>query len=152
MFESRRMEKKKSAMRNLFAMMLQDGKIHDNEIQFFRTAGIQSGLSESELREIADDPGSVEFIRPRTEEEKTKQISDLVLMMMVDGRIDEREMTFCQRIAVLFGFPASIVQFLVDHISETGLDKHLEGQLGDIFRSQERDDHSADETKGPGIG
>ncbi|MDY6862169.1 MAG: TerB family tellurite resistance protein [Thermodesulfobacteriota bacterium] len=112
-FESQASKEKKSAVKNIVAVMLADGKITPQEQQFLSMVCKRVGVSDKELKEILKKPQNVKFIPAKSERDRLFQLMDVVYMMIVDGTIDRREMALCVTIATQLGFrPLSVVDIV----------------------------------------
>lgn len=109
-------KEKETAVKNVIAVMLADGKIVPNEIKFLSTVCQRVGLSEKELKTILQNPQSIQFTPPKNPNNRMQELVDMVWMMLVDGQIDQREMDICIALATRLGFKPSAVGALVQHI------------------------------------
>jgi tellurite resistance protein len=136
-FESRSTREKKTTVKNLVAVMLADRKIRPEEEDFLARVCAQVGLSAEEFKSILDHPESVEFTPAEHRDERVMQLLDAVMMMMVDGEIDRREMDLCVTIAVRLGFPPSSVSTLVAMIVDgikNGVERdRMKGHLEELL-------------------
>ena len=108
-FEGQASKEKKTAVANAIAVMTADGKIDNSELKLLAAICARVGLSEKKTKEVLANPGKVKFTVPKTREERVRQLIDMVFMMMVDGKIDRREMDVCMTLASRMGFPSSVI-------------------------------------------
>jgi uncharacterized tellurite resistance protein B-like protein len=106
----------KSHMKNLIEMAAVDGNFDDVEFDLLKTIAKRNSISESQLKEIRNNPGTVEFEIPKDGREKFHQLYDLVHMMSVDNSIHDEELKLCNLFAVKFGYKRERVRELVDTI------------------------------------
>jgi len=117
----------KKHFRNLIIMAMMDGRLDIREIDLITVLAEMWGLSHNDLdsiiRELSKYPIesltesiACEHYDRLTEDEKIRQLFDLVLLMMIDGDIDDREYDFCTLVAIRMGFPPSIVRHIIDEI------------------------------------
>jgi len=119
-----------AAVMNVTAVMFADGKIDPREMQFLAMVCKRVGVKEDELKRALSDPSKVRFTRPEDPDERARQLTDTVFMMLADGRIDQRELDLCTKFAVLLGFQPSVVPKLL-HAVVNGIQKgHSRSQLG----------------------
>ena len=116
--ESRSKEEQKTAAINLLLIMVADREIAPAEKAFFEMACRRIGISEKDLADIRSDvsEGKVNFVVPREQKDRVQQLIDMIFMMMVDGKIDQREMDMCTSIGAKLGFNPSGICTLVDII------------------------------------
>lgn len=117
-FQSRSVSERRSAVKNVIAVMMADGKISDEEKAFLAMVCKRVGVSPSELEEMLGQLTDIRFVKPKDANECAAQLFDAVLMMMADGDISSREMTLCRAIALGLGFrPAAVdrvIELVVD--------------------------------------
>ena len=115
-FKSQSQKERETAVKNVIAVMLADGKIDPNEMQFLSMVCRRVGLSEKELKGILQKPQSIKFTPAKSPNDRMQQLVDMVWMMLADGEIDQREMDMCITLATHLGFKPSAVGALVQHI------------------------------------
>jgi uncharacterized tellurite resistance protein B-like protein len=107
---------RKSHFKNLVAMMLADGVIHENEKRLLGLLGAKCGLTQSEIDEVMSNPEGVEFVRPETMHERVSQLLEMVAMMLVDGSIHPDEDSLCKSVALKMGFRPAFVDKMVSDV------------------------------------
>ena len=123
-FESEEKKIVKSHIRQMVRLALADGEFHKKERKFIKRIGKENGLTTSEVEKIMDNPKSVDFHIPETNEGKFFQIFDLVNLMTKNGNVSDAETEFCQELANRLGFKKVIVGVLVAKI-ERGISEGL---------------------------
>jgi hypothetical protein len=103
----------KSHFLNLFNLASIDEEKADAEMQYLYELGKKWAISEDELLQIVQKPQEIQFVKPDTTQECVYQLYDLVCMMLIDDKIDEREVALCVKIAIKLGFKPEIVGDLV---------------------------------------
>ena len=106
----------KSHMKNLIEMAAVDGNFEDIEYELLKVIAKRNSISESQLKEIRQNPGGVKFEVPADKKVKFHQLYDLVHMMTVDKSILEEELTLCNLFAVKFGYKRERIRELIDTI------------------------------------
>lgn len=125
-FESKEKKYVKSHIRHLVRLAKADGLLHRDEVKFIKDVGKKNGLQDAEIKEIIENPTSVNISVPDNDSERFDQIFDLVQMMMKDGVVNDAEMEFCMELANRLGFRKVIVGVLVAKITrgiEAGIGK-----------------------------
>jgi uncharacterized tellurite resistance protein B-like protein len=106
----------KSHMKNLIEMAAVDGNFDDIEYDLLKTIAKRNNISESQLKQIRENPQGVNFEIPTDKKEKFYQLYDLVHMMSVDKNIHDEELKLCNLFAVKFGYKREIIRELIDSI------------------------------------
>ena len=102
-----------SHVRNLVALAYADGKFSDEERQYVANVAIEVGMTSDEMKQIINNPESIRFIIPENDIEKIEQLYDLILLMMIDGNLNENEMIFCRAMAIKMKIPYQVVDEMV---------------------------------------
>lgn len=106
----------KSHMKNLIEMAAADGTFADVEYTLLKSIAKRNNISESQLKEIRNNPGPVQFEVPADNSEKFTQLYDLVHMMSIDASIHEEERKLSNLFAIKFGYPSNKVDEIVQVI------------------------------------
>ena len=106
----------KSHMKNLIEMAAVDGNFDQVEYDLLRTIAKKNNISESQLKDIRNNPNKVKFELPPEKRERFHQFYDLVHMMSVDNSIHEEEMKLCNLYAIKFGYPRERAKELIETI------------------------------------
>ncbi len=106
----------KSHMKNLIEMAAVDGNFEDIEYDLLKTIAKRNSISETQLKEIRQNPVGVKFEIPADKKKKFHQLYDLVHMMTVDKSIHDEELKLCNLFAIKFGYKREQVRELVDTI------------------------------------
>jgi uncharacterized tellurite resistance protein B-like protein len=115
-FEGKDAKQRKSALVTVLRVMLADGKIDAREQVFLAKVAGRLGIKEKEFKKVLANPSAVEFHPPKDDKERICQLFDVILMMLADGRVDQREMELCIHAASRLGFRTSTVPTLVNGI------------------------------------
>ena len=102
------------------SMMIADSKIDEKELSFLRRRALKIGLSSAEVKKIINETlfGNFKIEMPEDPEERYTLIIDMVIMMLVDGHIDEKEMELCKSKCVVLGFSENTLPIMVDIITQ----------------------------------
>ena len=73
----------------------------------------REGITESDLERCVKNPKGIKFIPPQTLEQQVTYLKDMVLLMMCDGEIDEREMALCKATAIALGFEHEVIDAII---------------------------------------
>lgn len=132
LFESFDKKKRKSHFKNLLAVAMADGKLDNIEFDYIMTLANKCYMSQDEVQRVIDHPEQITFYPPKTNSERFDQIYDLVTVMLVDGKVVERERSLCKVFAMKLGFKVAIVDKLVEDI----IDNAIHGIAKDIALKQ----------------
>ena len=106
----------RSHMKNLIEMAAVDCNFEDIEFELLKTIAKRNGISESQLKEIRNNPAGIKFEIPTDKKVKFHQLYDLVHMMSVDNAIHDEEAKLSVLFAIKFGYPRMNVKELIDTI------------------------------------
>ncbi|MFA0961834.1 hypothetical protein AB9P05_08495 [Roseivirga sp. BDSF3-8] len=112
------LKEKKTHFRNLVALARIDGHFHEDEKALICTLGKRYALREKQLREILDESQPAIATVPTDRRQQLDQLRDLVLLMLADGYVVEKEMIFCKEIASQYGFGQHVIEKLVQWVEE----------------------------------
>jgi len=121
-FEYQYLKFKKSHLKNLVALARADGEFHDDERKFLEKMGLKYDLKPFQIQEIIDAKDVSEPKIPQEYHKKIAVLYDTVGMMLADGVIDDREMTFCKDMFKRFGFHASLIDDMIQAYKRGGVD------------------------------
>ncbi|MDH5599584.1 MAG: hypothetical protein OEY34_10695 [Cyclobacteriaceae bacterium] len=106
----------KSHMKNLIEMAMVDGSFDDGEKNLLNKIAKKYGVSRKQLDDISLNKDSIQFVMPENEDEKFKQLYELVTMMLADDLVHSDEMNLCEIFAKRFEYPAEKVRELIESI------------------------------------
>ena len=114
--ESTETKSKKSHLKNLYLIAMADGNLDNSEFDFLLNVANKLYLNPSVVQNVIQYPDDIQFYVPIHNKEKIDQIYDCVLMSIVDGNLNEKEIATCKLIAVKFGFKPIIVDKIIEEI------------------------------------
>lgn len=113
LFKSRESREKLSHLKNLVAVAAVDGKLEPNEMAALTTVMARDGLTPEDLERCVKNPKSIKFLPPESPEQRVIYLKDMVLLMMCDGDIDERELALCKATAIALGFKHEVIDAMI---------------------------------------
>ncbi len=116
-FDGQATKEKRVAVKNAILVMMADGRIDKRELAFLLQVCKRVGVSEKEMKKLLDSLKDVKFTVPKSNDERIRQLMDMVFMMMVDGEIDNREMAVCLDLGKHLGFPPAMVGTIVKSVA-----------------------------------
>jgi len=121
LFTSYDKKKRRSHFKNLFAVARADGKVDRDEMDLVVGLAEKFHMSTDEVTKIIRNPDSVTLVTPKTQEERVEHLYDLVSVMMVDGKIDEKELFLCKSLAVKLGCGEETIDSLIRDLIEQAM-------------------------------
>jgi uncharacterized tellurite resistance protein B-like protein len=106
-------QKKLAFFQNMVLVAIADKYIDEMESDFLLSIGNQLNLTEEDTLEIADNLDKLSFIIPEDGLQKSLELQALVMMVLQDGEVEEREYNLCLEYATQIGYSKEI------------LDKHI---------------------------
>lgn len=106
----------RSHMKNLIEMAAADGNFADVEYGLLKSIAKRNNISESQLKEIQNNPGTIHFEVPVDKTEKFHQLYDLVHMMAIDTSVHDEERKLSNLFAIKFGYPKNRVDEIINVI------------------------------------
>lgn len=104
LFETGERKQDRSHFRNMVLIAKADGVISPEERDLLHKMGQNLSLSEEQVTEIIKHPSKLSIVPPVSREERFEQMIELVRMVQIDGKIDEKEMSVLERVAVGIGY------------------------------------------------
>lgn len=114
-------QKKLAFFQNLVLVAIADRYIDEKESDFLLSIGNRLDLSAEDTQEITDNLPSLSFSIPEDGLQKSLELQALVLMVLQDGEVEEREYNLCLEYANRIGYTQEILDKLI-----TKLAKNLE--------------------------
>lgn len=100
----------KSHLKNLVALAMSDGHLAEIEEHLMLAVTRSLGLSPEDLKNIQNSPDQIKFVVPESYDNKLEQFNDMVMLVSVDGHIDDEEMKYCWKLADKFELPSREVE------------------------------------------
>lgn len=104
-----------SHISNLLLLSASDGDVDENELNLIKIIAQKRGVPDEIFIKIVDNFDKFEFIVPESINERISQLSEMILLMLIDGKIEENEVIMCTSAAIKFGFSDEVV---IDAVKE----------------------------------
>lgn len=102
-------------MRNLIILAAMDGHVNEKERKLIYRIGKSRGLKNWQLDElIAEDMRDAEVFVPETPGNRMSLLYDLMLMVYLDGEVDDQETDLIKRIIAKYNLRQQLVDHLID--------------------------------------
>lgn len=106
----------------LIHLAMVDGEISKEEKKTLEGIAANHGVSEFQLEEMIRYPKPIESLGALSNDVKFDYLYSIVHLMNIDEEIDQREIHFCQNMALRLGYYKKVIDELWSEILE---DKHL---------------------------
>lgn len=114
-FEHERSSYRRNYMRNLIILAGLDGQVSDREKKLIYRIGKSRGLKTWQLDELmTEDKGSVEVFVPEAQGNRMSLLYDLMLMIYLDGHVDDQEADMIKQIIAKFNLRQQLADHLID--------------------------------------
>lgn len=124
---------------NILVMMAKiDGETDHAELELVRQIGASANVSADDIEKIIEETRAdhnIPSLEHFSKEEKLELMTNLVMVMKIDGRIDKEEMKFCWQIIKRLGYDE---EALFDLVSTTYLDPSHEVDKEEIKKRAEK--------------
>jgi len=121
LFNNYEKKKRRSHFKNLFAVARADGDVDRAEMDLVIGLAEKFHMSTDEVTKIIRDPDAVALVTPKTPKERMEHLYDLITVMMVDGKIDEKELFLCKSLGVKLGCGEENIDSLVRDLLEQAM-------------------------------
>lgn len=108
----------KKHLHNLLSLAKVDGFFHLSEYEFLLTVASKLGVSVNYLRKLKQENEPVILNLPKNPMEKFHYWYDLLTMVLADGIIHEKELSFVERLIPIFQYSSQIVSATLQLIQE----------------------------------
>lgn len=112
-FEHQYLSYKKNHIKNLLALAMADGHMHEKEINLLFKIGYGYGLKDWQIQNLIDHTGQYELNIPDNYNDRMNLLYDLILMVFADEIIEEKEIEFVEDVAKRFGMKKDVVRWLI---------------------------------------
>lgn len=110
-------QKKLAFFQNLVLLAAADGRLESRESDFILDIGNRLGLTAEQVKPIAENLEVLDFVIPEEGMQKTLELQTLVMMMVEDGRIHDREYALCLDYAYRIGYGKEILDDMIRQLS-----------------------------------
>ncbi len=110
-------EKKLAFFQNLILLAAADGELDSSESSFLLNVGNRLGITAQEAMKIADNLEGLRFVIPEDGLQKTVELQTLVVMMMQDGQMHNREYALCREYTRRIGYSEDFLDDMIKQLS-----------------------------------
>ncbi len=84
---------------NIVAVATADGIMTKDELAFLYERAQEYGIDKNDVKNLINNAEKLKFVIPMNQEEREEQLSEAVMMSMIDGKIDQKEYELCLKLA-----------------------------------------------------
>ncbi|MGI9545526.1 MAG: TerB family tellurite resistance protein [Cyclobacteriaceae bacterium] len=109
----------KPYINTLVHLAMVDGRVSDSELILIRKIAVAKGVSYFELDRLIQNPEILDLdasVEGLSEDELFEYLYSIVLLMKMDGKLDEKEIEFCQKCVGKLGYKKDVVEVLAERI------------------------------------
>lgn len=110
-------QKKLAFFQNLILLAAADGKLDGSEGSFLLNVGNRLGITSQEAIGIADRLQGLRFVIPEEGLQKTLELQTLVVMMLQDGQMDDREYALCREYTRRVGYSTDFLNEMIRQLT-----------------------------------
>lgn len=103
---------------NLFAVASADDEIDIKEVDLINKVALRLEMTRPEVEKVMRDPDKINWVPPKDEQDRYHQVYDLVMVMMADNAINDKEYTLCRNFALKAGYPLADVDLILEYTME----------------------------------
>jgi hypothetical protein len=103
---------------NLVYLAKIDDHFDQTEKDLVFKIGKKNGMTDAEITSLVNSAEKIEVVVPDTEEDQFEYLFNVVQMMMVDGKLYQKELDYCVEVAIRLGFKKIIVTVLIRAIED----------------------------------
>jgi len=102
----------------LIHLAMVDGVISNEEKAIMESIASKHGVSPSRLEEMIRQPKPIESLGALSNDVKFEYLYNIVNLMNADKEVDQRELNFCQNLAIRLGYNKEVVDELWSELLE----------------------------------
>lgn len=109
----------KPYINTLVHLAMIDGQVSDSELILIRKIAVAKGVSYFELDRLIQNPEILDLdasVAGLGEDELFEYLYSIVLLMKMDGKLDEKEIEFCRNCVGKLGYKKDVVEVLAERI------------------------------------
>lgn len=105
----------------LASMSKSDMGIDDRERKFFFWVADRLDVGTTTAQKILDHPEDMQLKKPEFHEHRREVLMDILTMMVVDKKLDKKELELCRKFSYHMGFRSDIVEKVVKGLFDYSL-------------------------------
>jgi len=93
-----------------------DDYVAESESALIHSIGKSGGLKKDEVELIMDNPKPIPNVKNLPSDEKFDYLFNVIQLMKIDGKIHQKEISFCEKLAIALGYKPGVVADLSAYI------------------------------------
>ena len=118
LFKSKEEKARLSNLKNIISVSMADGELGEDELTIIAMTAARDNISERDVEKMLKGKDRIKFTVPETDEMKMRFLTDMVILMMVDGSLGDSELRMCKNAARLYGYGDEVVNDVVASIRQ----------------------------------
>ena len=106
---------RRSHVKNLISVAMADGHLDGDEWELLVIIAKRLDMSEEEIVRVKNNRDNINFVPPKSYDEKVQQIKDLVAVMTIDHQINQKELELCKKISLKLDLLPQIVDQIIEN-------------------------------------
>ncbi|QHL85965.1 hypothetical protein GU926_00300 [Nibribacter ruber] len=111
-------QKKLAFFQNLILAAVADRQLDEQESEFLLTIGNRLNLSAEDARPLVDNLSLLSFVIPEDGLQRTLELQTVIMMVLQDGHIEDKEYQLCLEYARRIGYAKETVDEMIDQLSQ----------------------------------
>ena len=107
----------KKQLHILIQLAKADNVFSEAEKEAIRKIGLENGADKKEIEKMFDSSDISDSLAPMTLYQKSNFLLDMIMVLLADKEIHEKEENFSKVIATKLGFKESVIDFLLEYNS-----------------------------------
>lgn len=116
LFSQENDKEKLSHLKQMLLLAVADDKLDKKELGALAAVMSRDGMTRADFERCINEPESIKMVLPKDENAKAKYLRDMVLLMMADGVVEDREMKTCKLTAQALGYEPEVVDDLLERL------------------------------------
>ncbi|AMM51859.1 hypothetical protein TH61_12680 [Rufibacter sp. DG15C] len=111
-------QKKLAFFQNILLAAVADRQLDEGESDFLVSIGNQLNLSEADTKPMAENIALLSFVIPEDGLQRTLELQTVIMMVLQDGHIADKEYQLCLEYARRIGFTKETVDEMIGQLSQ----------------------------------
>ncbi|WP_124980526.1 tellurite resistance TerB family protein [Nonlabens xiamenensis] len=111
-------EERKQILGALIQMALADGQLQKEEIAFITSVAKRMEIGGQEVQHMLKNPENLKTVVPQDYTKRIVHFHRMMLMMHIDGHVDDQELQLLHEVGLQFGFRKTTIDALLKTMSK----------------------------------
>ncbi|MDX1902887.1 MAG: hypothetical protein SFU27_01915 [Thermonemataceae bacterium] len=118
MFDLLQSKTERGHLKTLLDLANADGFLHLSEYELLIVTARKYGLSSNFVHKLRGTSRDYHFKLPKKRAERFHYWFDLISMVLADNIVHEKELSFCEEMAIKFNYPIEIIELTIEKVRE----------------------------------